>query len=164
MGKNKKRNIVAKNKKEYMKEYNKIWYPENRAKKLEVSVIAYQKNREHLLDLRHQRYLRQREEQAEKNHKLYYDVKIEIFSLLGNKCANPFNLPHPDWCNEVECLQIDHVHGGGVKELKNFSNAYERYRFILQQVKNGSKNYQLLCANCNQKKRYKNGEGIKLRK
>ena len=161
---NKKRNInvsCATNKKEYMKQYSHIWYLENRAKKLGVSVDQYQKNRRHLLDLRHKRYLSQKTELAKRNHKEYYEIKKEIFYLLSGKCANPFNLPHPDWCNDIECLQIDHIHGGGLKELKKFSNAREMYRFILKQIKSGSKNYQLLCANCNQKKRFKNKEGIK---
>ena len=94
----------------------------------------------------------------DKNRKSQYKIRKEIFQLLGGRCANPFNLPHPDWCNDPRCLQIDHVNGGGKKERISF-NGYSSYiKFILKEIKNGSKDYQLLCANCNWIKRHENNE------
>jgi hypothetical protein len=92
-----------------------------------------------------------------------YQRKIyrEIISLLGGKCVNPFNLNHGDFLTDVRCLQIDHIHGGGTKEKKEIGSMYKYYRFILKQVKAGSKEYQLLCANCNWIKRHINKENVK---
>lgn len=79
--------------------------------------------------------------------------KFQIFKMLGNKCAR---------CGETDwrVLQIDHVNGGGTQERliegKRRGNAF--YRWIYLQILNGSKKYQLLCANCNWKKRYENEE------
>jgi hypothetical protein len=92
----------------------------------------------------------------------YKKIRAEIIQLLGGKCTNPFNLPHPDWCNDTRCLQIDHVNGGGIKEKKRVTNGgQEYYGFVLRQIKLGSKDYQLLCANCNWIKRHENNENRK---
>jgi hypothetical protein len=85
-------------------------------------------------------------------------VRMQIIELLGNKCANPYNLDHGDFNNKPECLQIDHIHGGGRKEVKKFTNYQQYLKYVLEQVKDGSKEYQLLCANCNWMKRDTNEE------
>jgi hypothetical protein len=76
---------------------------------------------------------------------------MEIIKLLDGKCSNPYNLSHPDWCNDSRCLQIDHIHGGGTKIRRDLCNKnYDMYyKRILDEIKAGSKDYQLLCANCN---------------
>lgn len=140
-----------------MKQYQHIWYLENRYGKLQNSRDNYSKNRNHLLDLRHKRYMRQRKEESRRYHEKYLLVKEEIIRLLGGKCANPYNLlPHPDWCNDRACLQIDHINGDGYKERKLYP--YKVIKVILEKIKVGSKDYQLLCANCNWIKREKNKE------
>lgn len=83
-------------------------------------------------------------------------LRLRILKLLGNKCANPFNFPHPDWCNNVRCLQIDHVRGNGAKWRKVFGS--RNYSRIYEEIQKGSKDYQVLCANCNWIKRYTNKE------
>jgi hypothetical protein len=85
-------------------------------------------------------------------------IKREIFDLLGNKCINPYNINHGDFIQDIRCLQIDHVHGGGSKEIKRMKSPFKYYEFILKKIKVGSKDYQLLCANCNQIKRKINKE------
>ena len=85
-------------------------------------------------------------------------LKEEIITLLGSKCANPFNLNHGDFINDKRLLQIDHVKGGGRKEIKRFKNHTLYLMFVLKQIKSGSKDYQLLCANCNWIKRIENNE------
>jgi hypothetical protein len=77
------------------------------------------------------------------------NLKKYIFDLLGNRCYK---------CGEsdVHCLQIDHIHGGGVKEYKKIQ-AWG----IMSKIKNNPecrKDYQLLCANCNWIKRHENKE------
>ena len=85
------------------------------------------------------------------------EVTLEILNILGNKCSNP-NCPIPPEKMDIRCLQIDHVHGGGRQERKQFSN-YDVYKkYILKQLKAGSKDYQLRCAYCNWLKRLENKE------
>lgn len=77
-------------------------------------------------------------------------LKERIVQLLGSKCIH---------CgfSDPRALQIDHVHGNGRKERKNH-NLLCYYRMVLKKVKAGSKDYQLLCANCNWIKRVENDE------
>jgi len=87
----------------------------------------------------------------------------QIFDLLGNKCSNPFNIDHTSFEKEpdyIYCLQIDHVNGGGSEERKKIGGG-SLMKLIYEKVKSGSKDYQLLCANCNWIKRYKNSENKK---
>jgi hypothetical protein len=80
-------------------------------------------------------------------------IRKEILELLGNRCSNPHCLVL-NGCSDIRCLQIDHVNGKGNQERKLFKNhAYKYLRHILQKIREGSKDYQLLCANCNVIKR-----------
>jgi len=45
-----------------------------------------------------------------------------------------------------------------VKAIKTFKY-FSYYRFILNEIKAGSKDYQLLCANCNWIKKFEEKEG-----
>lgn len=78
--------------------------------------------------------------------------RLLFLSLLGGKCVK---CGERDW----RCLQLDHVKGKGTQERKNLRLNIDQYEeYIIKKVKSGNKNYQLLCANCNWKKRYDNGE------
>ena len=101
---------------------------------------------------------RTRATQKRSNLKRKMEEKLKIFELLGNRCANPFGLPHPDWCNDPRCLQIDHINGGGTKEINLHGHNRSYYKMVRLKIENGSKDYQLLCSNCNWLKRYENGE------
>lgn len=78
-------------------------------------------------------------------------AKEEIYRLLGSKCAH---------CGfaDPRAFQIDHVNGGGTKEKRKYQRAYTYYMHILNEIKSGSKDYQLLCANCNLIKVIENNE------
>jgi len=78
------------------------------------------------------------------------EIRTKILQLLGNKCKR---CGEEDW----RCLQIDHVNGKGWQERKHLNHFYYEKR-VLQKIKSGSKEYQLLCANCNWKKKYEKGE------
>ena len=93
------------------------------------------------------------------NHRTEWNLKIkerqkkerlEALSLLGNKCIR---------CGETDwrCLQIDHKRGGGSKEQK-ILGYWPKFHKILKKLRNGSKAYQCLCANCNWRKKYENQE------
>ena len=70
--------------------------------------------------------------------------KTEIHSLLGGKCKH---------CGEKDTrvLQIDHVYGDGAQERRAGLTRMQLYR----NIEKNTKRYQLLCANCNWKKREK---------
>ena len=56
-------------------------------------------------------------------------------------------------------LQIDHINGGGSKELKTFpGHGKSYYKHVLESFLKEENKYQLLCANCNWIKRDKNNE------
>lgn len=102
-------------------------------------------------------YWNNREKIAQYRHKRANDLKLEIFGLLGNKCSNP-NCLIPNGCMDIRCLQIDHINGGGAREWKIMNSPEIYYKHILKKIKAGSKDYQLLCANCNWIKREENKE------
>lgn len=83
--------------------------------------------------------------QLEQRHR----IKSEIFVLLGGHC--------------VECgysgiaLQVDHIHNNGKEEIKEQrtnpkKSSYTYWMFVLKKIKEGSKDYQLMCPTCNMEK------------
>ena len=63
-----------------------------------------------------------------------------------------------DW----RALQIDHVNGGGKKELQ--SKKYYNWRLYYRNVLSDTTGkYQVLCANCNWIKKNENGEGVRVK-
>lgn len=84
-------------------------------------------------------------------HKYRDSMREEILQMLGSKCKNCGN-------SNIIVLQIDHVNGGGSKERKRLSNGTNYYKHVLEELKSGSKEYQLLCANCNIMKAHQNHE------
>lgn len=79
-------------------------------------------------------------------------LREEIYELLGNKCNNP-KCPIPINKMDKRGLQIDHVYSNG-KEDRKRGYSYTYLRKIRDQIKEGSKDYQLLCAYCNWLKRW----------
>jgi hypothetical protein len=75
----------------------------------------------------------------------YKKNRDRCFELLTPKCVK---------CgfDDIRALNIDHVNGGGTKEAKSFGGSY--YKKIRLKLESGSREYQILCANCNQIKRH----------
>lgn len=73
-------------------------------------------------------------------------IKKKAIDSLGNKCVK---CGESDW----RCLQIDHINGKGNQERKTLG-AYKMSNKVLKHPEL----YQILCANCNWKKRYENDE------
>lgn len=73
-------------------------------------------------------------------------LRQSALDLLGGKCAR---------CgfDDPRALQIDHVGGGGMAELRSLT----RYQY-LRKVLADPTGYQCLCANCNWIKRHEEGE------
>jgi hypothetical protein len=97
-----------------------------------------------------QKYYREhREHELERMKKYRQEYREKIFAKLGNKCVK---------CgfSDPRVLQIDHVHGHGIKECRGIgSNSTKFYKKVLADTKG---NYQILCANCNWIKRHENRE------
>ena len=64
-------------------------------------------------------------------------LRREALALLGDKCV---------MCgySDERALCIDHVNGGGKKELSKIGS-----HGVARKVRDGATGYQLLCANCN---------------
>ena len=88
--------------------------------------------------------------------KIHRKLRLKVITLLGGKCSNPFNIDHSSFEKEpdyINSLQVDHINGGGVKERKKLGSNGMYYKVL-----KNSEGYQLLCANCNWIKRWKNKE------
>lgn len=133
---------------EFRKEYYKNYYskPENKKRRYENNKRWRLKNRERYLELTRR---------GERRRRL--KIRGKIIELLGGKCSNP-NCAVPNGMTDKRCLQIDHIKGSGKKERNKFGSSANLLRHILKKLKAGSKDYQLLCANCNWIKRWENKE------
>jgi hypothetical protein len=77
-------------------------------------------------------------------------IRDALIAHFGGKCAR---CEFADW----RALQLDHVNGSGTKEHGDKKSVTSFYQAAMA-TKPGEK-YQLLCANCNQIKRYEQNEG-----
>lgn len=128
---------------EYMKVYMKKYYPKH---KDEYNICS-------------KKWIKDHPEKRRLIHKKYRNqLRDKIIELLGGKCSN-LNCAVIGGMTDWRALQIDHVNGGGNIEKQKYQRSmYSYYKHILEQIKDGSKDYQLLCANCNWIKRYENKE------
>lgn len=131
------KNIPKMNKSENMKEYSKQYYNDN--KKIINSKI---KN-----------YRVEHREQYNGYSKNYFrGLRIKVIEKYSSKCANPYNINHGEFLNDIRCLQIDHVNNDGFKERNALTNS----SYLKKVLADKEGNYQLLCANCNWIKRHIN--------
>ena len=72
-------------------------------------------------------------------------IREQIFDILGGECVDC------GYDSDLRALCIEHKNGGGTQERRRRGGDYRFY--ILKQILAGSKNYQILCANCNQIKK-----------
>lgn len=93
------------------------------------------------------RFLRQSqpEYRAQRNH-YSQEQRQKVLMFLGGHCVRCSN-------NDIRVLQIDHIDGGGTKEVKTIGLLK-----MFQKILSGSPGYQCLCANCNWVKRHENQE------
>lgn len=69
------------------------------------------------------------------------ELQKEIYQILGNKCSMCGN-------NDIRVLETHHIKLGGRKDRIKNTNSYMYKKYILNQIKNGSRDFELLCANC----------------
>jgi hypothetical protein len=88
-------------------------------------------------------------------------IRERIVTLLGGRCNSSecrwVGIDGIQGCDDLRCLQIDHIFGNGREEALLKGNSYQQYKQILDDPDKRSK-YQLLCANCNWIKRRVNNE------
>ena len=82
-------------------------------------------------------------------NRYYHKLRYRMITILGGKCVK---------CGvrDNRVLQVDHINGGGNKEFKKRGNMGVYLKILKNQ-----EGYQLLCANCNQIKKYENHENKK---
>ena len=81
-------------------------------------------------------------------HSSAQTLRQQILDMLGRKCTR---------CGfaDERALQIDHINGGGRKQIRAARSTNQYYKGILSV---GGAGYQILCANCNWIKRIENRE------
>lgn len=84
----------------------------------------------------------------------------ELRKALITQVSNGENKCKRCGFSDIRALQVDHVNGGGRKEVNNvkFRNPF-RYG---KQIALAQENYQILCANCNWIKSYEKNERRKI--
>lgn len=96
-------------------------------------------------------HAKNRERNAEQKHLRWKAQRLKVIQHLGGCCKR---------CGfaDYRALQVDHVNGGGLKELRTEGGGGTRY--LKKVIADTDGNYQLLCANCNWIKRYEQGEHV----
>lgn len=123
-------------------------HKEEYKRKHRLYVLAH---KQEIIEYRKKWYGEHKEEQNKKRRKYQRDMKVEV---LTHYSESPPRCAH---CEEsdLDVLCIDHIYGGGTNhrrtlEIKNF------YTWLIRN--NYPDGYQVLCANCNLRKRIKNKE------
>lgn len=88
----------------------------------------------------------ERQRSAQAGRDFYWKIRNAVFDKLGGKCSR---------CGfeDRRALQIDHINGGGKKEIKR------GWQWVKKALDENNQDYQILCANCNWIKRHERGEG-----
>lgn len=133
-----------------MKTYKQKWYEQNKEKYRAYNKKSYQKNRVKILKAKQAYCLKNASQIKKKRNERYAVRKKQIIAFLGDKCKH---------CGikDIRVLQIDHINGGGQREIRQNKNLGTLNHYYRQMTANGDaflKKYQLLCANCNWIKRF----------
>ena len=123
------------------------WYEKNREKKREYHRQWYKKNPEKVRERKRQWRKKNPEKGREYCRGWNRRFRLRIIEHLGGKCNR---------CGitDVRVLQIDHINGGGRRELRSLSR-HQYYHLVFSDTIG---KYQLLCANCNWIKKYESNE------
>ena len=133
------------NNKEYVKQYNKNygekWKKKNREHIREYARTFMKKPEQRE---RRKKYAREYDRIYHKTRERIRKYKQKVLELLGNKCSK---------CSYTGiALEIHHIKGNGRKERLEKGSYYLK---LINKIKNGSKDYILLCANCHAEEHYK---------
>ncbi len=89
---------------------------------------------------------------ADNARRVAYSIHKQCLNKYGSICNR---------CGftDIRALQIDHVNGGGAKEIRSFRKQWRKYYRMVLADQTGK--YQVLCANCNWIKKSENKEGVR---
>lgn len=125
------------------------WYVQNKARHRAASDRWNAAHPDYDLQRRERGYWQEHQE----------ELKSKVLTHYSNapvpQCVNPFRI-HIEPFTILDALQLDHINGGGKQERIKFGQSSSYVRLIKAGFPEG---YQTLCANCNQIKRKRNGEG-----
>ena len=133
-----KKNIMLRNK-EYYK-HRKLTEPGYLKKCIEKSKIYYRKN------------IIRKLAQSRERWKI---ARLELLKQVGGTKCKICNF------SDYRALQVDHLNGGGRKELRE-NKSIRSVKLYMKHILNNPDRYQILCANCNWIKRYENQETRKI--
>jgi len=125
--------------------YLNRWRQANKEKIKKQAETWRKKNPEKIRTIQQRRYQKYKSIFALKARTKRQNIKYKIFDKFSNQCA---------LCNNTDkrTFQVDHVNGGGTQDrLLLYGDKF--YKAVLQDI---TGKYQLLCANCNQIKRWEN--------
>lgn len=95
-----------------------------------------------------------------KSHQRYYLESLFIYAL-DIICNNTSHKCKKCAQQDLRCLHFDHINGSGTKERAIGYAPYYLYIWIINHIKQARKKYQVLCVNCNMRKRWINKEWLK---
>lgn len=84
--------------------------------------------------------------------KLRFNKRELLFHIIGHECVR---------CGEYDkrCLHFDHINGGGMKDYDRFQKSSRKFcEFYIANPKLAKETLQVLCSNCNWRKRYERRE------
>lgn len=88
-------------------------------------------------------------------------TRRRLLAQLGKSCAcKGDDCWHVGPCavSDLRVLQIDHINGGGTRELRRIGHSRDLYLFYLKNPEEAKRRLQPLCANCNWAKIYRSKE------
>lgn len=153
------------NRKQYQREWrakNPNYYKEFWQKNLEhnrerarINATRWVKNNpEKARQVRQKCYYKDIDKSRELLRKRFHILRKNLMKLLGCAKCNHCHI------SDYEILHFDHINGGGSKEIKLRGNT-SMYYYYLRNPELAKKTLQVLCANCNAKKRHTNQEIFK---
>lgn len=124
-------------------EYNKLQYHRK-----------YRENNKSKIQEYHKQYYILNKDKFNKpgyHHEYLKSLRSGLIELLGGKCIR---------CgfNDIRALQLDHINGGGLREVKIKGNNIVMYLSYSKNHDELKSKLQVLCANCNWIKRAENKE------
>lgn len=129
--------------------HNKNYYDKNRDELLETHKKYRSENIDKMRSLLSRWRNNNRDKWNVQNRERYKKCKDALLKALGDKCVR---------CGfaDVRALQIDHINGGGGREIRKMGPYL--YVYYLNHPEEAKEKLQLLCANCNWIKRWEKNE------
>ena len=125
----------------YRKEYHKKYYQDNKEKYRAMQLVYYSDP-----------VKRKQKNKKDRERNMFYKAKM-YYILGGPKCV------YCGYDEDPRALQLDHINGGGRADRRRHHSYAAKYWMEFKDNPEGLKTkFQVLCANCNVIKKFKNNE------